>query len=66
MWSKINSGNYMNCIEIEGRKSGIEEKLTKLLVFLKSFLLTDLETLGLGGSEIVIVVVGHCDYRLLF
>jgi hypothetical protein len=35
-------------------------ELTKLLVLLESLLLTDLETLGLGGSEIVVVVVGHC------
>lgn len=35
-------------------------ELTKLLVLLKSLLLADLETLGLAGGEIIVVVVGHC------
>jgi len=33
---------------------------TQLLVFFNGLLLSDLEALGLGGSEIIVVVVGHC------
>lgn len=34
-------------------------KLTEFLVLLESLLLSDLETLGLGDGEIV-VVISHC------
>lgn len=33
---------------------------TQLLVFLNGLLLSDLKALGLGGGEIIVVVVGHC------
>lgn len=34
--------------------------LTKLLVLLKSLLFADLETFGLAGGQVVLVVVDHC------
>lgn len=42
-------------------RSRADSEHTQLCIFLNGLLLSNLEALGLGGSEIIFVVVGHCD-----
>lgn len=37
----------------------LDARHTQLCIFLNCLLLSNLEALGLGGSEIILVVVGH-------